>query len=55
MAKEAGLPLMVYLELAGWSEDDLANLANNPEMQARQDLIENLGVATQQPAEEENA
>jgi len=44
-AKEAGLPLLVYLERAGWEEDDLAMVRDSPEMQARMDMLENLGTS----------
>jgi len=44
-AKEAGLPLLVYLEKAGWEEADLAMVRESPEMQARLDLMENLGTS----------
>ncbi|MCK5307164.1 MAG: hypothetical protein KAJ73_01000 [Zetaproteobacteria bacterium] len=42
IAKEAGMPLLAYLELKGWSEEDLEKLANDPELQARQALMENM-------------
>ena len=42
MAREAGLPLEIFLARNGWSEEDLADLAANPLMQARVGLMENL-------------
>ena len=43
VAKEAGMPLLAYLEfVAKWSEEDLESLRNNPEMLARASLVENL-------------
>jgi excisionase family DNA binding protein len=42
MAREAGLPLEIFLARNGWSEDDLAELEANPLMQARVGLMENL-------------
>ena len=42
-AKKAGLPLTIFLKRMGWSEDELEELENSPEMQARQNMLENLG------------
>lgn len=42
MAREAGLPLEIFLARNGWSEEDLQELADNPVMQARVGLVENL-------------
>ena len=49
VAKEAGMPLLAYLEYAGWSEEDLEKLRNSPEMQAREDLMESLTNAEPAP------
>ena len=42
LAKEAGMPLLAYLEHVGWDEEELAKLRNDPELQARQDMLENM-------------
>ena len=41
-AKEAGMPLLAYLEEKGWEEEKLERLRNDPELQARQALMENM-------------
>lgn len=40
IAKEAGMPLLAYLEHKGWSEEALKNLRNNPEILARANIME---------------
>lgn len=42
-AKKAGLPLAFFLKRMGWSEEELEELANSPEMQARANMLESLG------------
>ena len=42
LAKEAGMPLLAYLEHVGWDEEELAKLRNDPELKARQDMLENM-------------
>lgn len=42
IAKEAGMPLLAYLERKGWDKVALESLRNSPEMQARISLMENL-------------
>lgn len=42
VAKEAGMPLLAYLEEKGWDEEKLERLRNDPELQARQALMENM-------------
>ena len=41
-AKEAGMPLLAFLEHVGWDEEALEKLRNDPELQARQALMENM-------------
>ena len=41
-AKEAGMPLLAYLEHVGWDEEELAKLRADPELQAKQDMLENM-------------
>ena len=41
-AKEAGMPLLAYLETKGWDEEALEKLRNDPELQARLALMENM-------------
>ena len=43
LAREAGMPLLAYLEYVGWDEAALAKLRNDPELQAKQDMLENMG------------
>lgn len=55
LAKESGMPLIVYLEMAGWSEEDLEKVRNSPEMQARLDLIENMGAVRDEGGDDDQA
>jgi len=41
-AKEAGMPLLAFLEHVGWDEKELAKLRADPELQAKQDMLENM-------------
>ena len=52
--KEAGMPLLAYLEHVGWDEEEIEALRNSPEMQARQDMIENMGTMPTETEEEED-
>lgn len=42
LAKEAGMPLLAYLSFAGWSDEEIEALRNDPEMIAKQEMLENL-------------
>lgn len=46
MAKEAGMPLLAYLEHVGWSKEALEKLRNNPEMLARINMMESFDAST---------
>lgn len=52
-AKAAGLPLAIFLKRMGWSEEELAELAASPEMQARQQMLETLGEGGFPPGDED--
>jgi len=41
-AREAGMPLLAFLEHVGWDEEKLAKLRADPELQAKQDMLENM-------------
>ena len=53
-AKEAGMPLMAFLERMGWDEEALAKVRNDSEFQARQDMLENMDTMPTQGDEDDD-
>ena len=53
LAKESTMPLLAYLEHMGWDDEKIAKVRNDPEMQARQDMLENMDTMTAETEEEE--
>jgi hypothetical protein len=39
-ARDAGVPLVVFLEQSGWGDEDIAKITSSPEYQMRMDAMQ---------------